>query len=163
MMMAETLGDLELTDHNKLCLSRDGALQPLLEMMKNRDIEVKATAVKALENLSAVAANGLQLIKQGAKTPLFDLLFCHSLSSSKLRQQVAKTIRNLAISTTSDEQILLLETEDDIFKLFSLVSYSGPDTQETLLQTFHALCKSHFGINIRRDLRQVCIQLLNLT
>ncbi|KAL8534612.1 hypothetical protein ACS0TY_010578 [Phlomoides rotata] len=160
MMMAETLGELELTDHNKLCLSRDGALKPLLQMIKNCDIEVKTMAVKALENLSSVAANGLQLIKEGAKTPLFELLFCHSLSSSKLRQQVAKTIMNLAMSTTSpeatDEQILFLETEDDIFKLFSLVSYTEPDTQKTLLQTFHALCKSPFGFNVRRDLRQIC-------
>lgn len=165
-IMADTLADLELTDHNKLCLSRDGALKPLLQMLQHSDVDVKAVAVRALRNLSEVAPNGLQLIKEGAKNPLFELLFCHNLPSSKLREEVAKTIMHLAMSTTSpeasEEQISLLETEDDIFKLFSLVSYTGPDTQETLLLTFHALCKSPFGFDIRRDLRQVHIQLFVL-
>ncbi|KAH6770974.1 hypothetical protein C2S52_015777 [Perilla frutescens var. hirtella] len=157
VIMADTLADLELTDHDKQCLSRDGALKPLLQMLQLSDTEVKTVAVRALENLSGVAANGLQLIKEGAKNPLFELLFCHVLS--KLRQHVAKTIMHLAMSTASPEasedQIPLLETEEDVFKLFSLVSYTKPDTQETLLLTFHALCKSPSGFDIRRDLRQI--------
>ncbi|KAL8050726.1 hypothetical protein ABFX02_06G099400 [Erythranthe guttata] len=159
--MADTLAEVELTDHNKLCLFRDGALHPLLQMLRNSDIDVKAAAVKALQNLSGVAQNGLRLIKEGAKESLFELLFCHSLSSSssKLREQVARTVMHLAMSTTSseasEEQISLVETEEDIFKLFSLISYSGPDMQETLLLTFLALCKSPTGSQIRNDLRQI--------
>lgn len=160
--MADTLADLELTDHDKQCLSRDGALRPLLQMLQLDNAEVKSVAVRALENLSGVATNGLQLIKGGAKTLLFELLFCHALS--KLRQHVAKTIMHLAMSAASpeasEEQIRLLETEEEVYKLFSLISYTGPDTQETLLLTFHALCKSPSGFDIRRDLRQVHIQFL---
>lgn len=158
-MMADTLADLELTDHDKQCLSRDGALKPLLQMLQHDDIEVKSAAIRALENLSGVASNGLQLIKEGAKNLLFELLFWHA--ASKLRQHVAKTIMHLAMSTASTEasedQIRLLETEEDIFKLFSLVQYTGPETQETLLLSFHALCRSPSGSDIRRELRQVGI------
>lgn len=157
VIMAETLADLELTDHDKQCLSRDGALKPLLQMLQLDNTEVKSVAVRALENLSGVATNGLQLIKGGAKTPLFELLFCHALS--KLRQHVAKTIMHLAMSAASpeasEEQIRLLETEEEVYRLFSLISYTGPDTQETILLTFHALCKSPSGFDIRRDLRQI--------
>lgn len=158
-MMADRLGEIELTDHNKLCLFKDGALEPLLEMLRHSDTEVKAAAAKALQNLSGAAPNGLELIKHGAKDPLFDLLFCHSLSSSsssKLRERVAKTVMHLARSTTSSEEpISLLESEEDIFKLFSLIPYSGPEMQETFLLTFLALCRSPSGSQIRNYLRQV--------
>ncbi|XP_051121159.1 U-box domain-containing protein 43-like [Andrographis paniculata] len=159
MAMAATLADLELTDHNKLCLSSDGANKPLLEMLSYGVVEVKAAAVKALQNLSGVPQNGLELIRHGAKDPLFELIFSHNLSIPKLREQVAKTIMHLAMSTTSPEayreQIFLMVTEEDVFKLFSLISYSGPDLQVTLLLTFHALCKSPSGVDIRNWLRQM--------
>ncbi|PIN21407.1 Chaperone-dependent E3 ubiquitin protein ligase (contains TPR repeats) [Handroanthus impetiginosus] len=158
-IMAETLADIELTDHNKLCLSSEGALKPLLQMLHNSDIEVKGVAVKAIEHLLGVAPNGLQLIKEGAKDPLFELLFCHTLSSRKLREHAAKSIMHLAVSTTSPEasegQISLLETQEDIFKLFSLISYVAVDMQEILLLAFHAMCKSPSGLNIRSYLRQI--------
>ncbi|KAI3471244.1 hypothetical protein Pfo_027907 [Paulownia fortunei] len=160
IIMADTLANVELTDHNKLCLSRDGALKPLLQMLGHSDIEVKAVAIKALENLSGVAPNGLRLIKEGAKDPLFELIFCHTLSSPNLREHVGKTIMHLAMSTSSpeasEEQISLLESEEDIFKLFSLISYAGPNMQETLLLTFCALCESPSGFDIRTNLRQIC-------
>ncbi|KAL3651302.1 hypothetical protein CASFOL_004304 [Castilleja foliolosa] len=161
-VMAEALADVELTDHNKLSLSKDGAIKPLLKMLDQPDIDIKSASVRALENLSGVTQNGLQLIKEGAKAPLFDLLFCHTLSSSsaKLREHVAKTIMHMAESTASpeafEERVVLIESEDDVFKLFSLISYSGPDMQETLLLTFRALCGSSCGLNIRTNLQQIC-------
>ncbi|XP_073039547.1 U-box domain-containing protein 44-like [Primulina eburnea] len=160
VIMAETLGEIELTDHNKLCLSREGVLKPLLNMLHNSDIDVNKAAVKALQNLSGVAQNGLQLIKEGAKDPLFELLFNHNLSFPDFRENVAKTIMHLAISTTTqkafEDQISLLESEEDVFKLFSLISLTEPDMQQTLLLTFQALCKSSSGFAVRTNLRQIC-------
>lgn len=159
MIMAETLADMELTDHNKLDLFRNGALKPLLQMLVHDAEEYKAVAVKALENLSSVAPNGLQIIREGATQPLFELLFCHTLSLPKLRERVAIIIMHLSISTTvqeaSEDQILLLESEEDVFKLFSLISLSGPNMQQTLLCTFLEICKSPSGFNIRTTLRQI--------
>nr|XP_023912114.1 U-box domain-containing protein 44-like isoform X2 [Quercus suber] len=159
LIMAETFSEIELTDHYKLSIVKDGALSPLLQMLSHGELEMKKVAVKALLQLSDLPQNGLQMIKEGAVGPLFELLYRHSLSSPPLREQVAATIMHLAISTTlqeaDQEQILLLESEEDIFKLFSLVSLTGPDIQRSILHTFQALCHSPNGLDIRTKLRQL--------
>ncbi|XP_057950812.1 U-box domain-containing protein 44-like [Malania oleifera] len=159
MIMAETLSEIELTDHNKLSLFKDGALGPLLELLSHGDIEIKTVAVKALQNLSSIPQNALQMIREGASGPLFEVLYRHSLSLPTLREQVAATIMHLATSTTVQEadqlQVSLLESEEDIFKFFSLISLTGPDVQRSILQSFHAMCQSPFGLDIRTKLRQL--------
>ncbi|XP_041009852.1 U-box domain-containing protein 44-like isoform X1 [Juglans microcarpa x Juglans regia] len=159
MIMAETLSEIELTDHNKLSIFEDGALSPLLQLLSNGDLQMKKVAVKALLHLSNLPQNGLRMIREGAVGPLFELLYCHSLSSPTLREQVAATIMHLAISTTlqeaDQEQVFLLESEEDIFKLFSLISLTGTDIQKSILITFHAMCQSPSGFDIRMKLRQL--------
>ncbi|KAF3432776.1 hypothetical protein FNV43_RR23878 [Rhamnella rubrinervis] len=158
-IMAETLAEIELTDHYKLSIVKDGALGPLIQMLSHGDLEMKKVAVKALLNLSNLPQNGRQMIIEGAVGPLFELLYRHSLSSPTLREQVADVILHLSISTTTqevdDEQVSLLESDEDILKLFSLVSLTGPDIQRHILKTFHALCQSPSGSDIRMKLRQL--------
>ncbi|KAJ0101553.1 hypothetical protein Patl1_05230 [Pistacia atlantica] len=159
LIMAETLSEIELTDHNKLALFREGALGPLLQMLSHSDLEMKIAAVKALKNLSHIPQNGLQMIKEGALKPLFELLYRHGLSSSSFREGVAAIIMHLATATCSQEandlQISMLESEEDIFKLFSLISLTGPDIQKSILRTFQAMCQSPSGPDIRAKLRQL--------
>ncbi|KAJ9679977.1 hypothetical protein PVL29_021769 [Vitis rotundifolia] len=159
MTVAATLSEIELTDNNKLSLFEEGALQPLLVLLSHSDMEMKKVAVKALYNLSSVPQNGLRMIREGAAGPLFELLYRHSLSSPSLRGEVAVIIMHLAISTTTLEadqmHVSLLESEEDIFKLFSLISLTGPDIQQIILRTFHAMCQSHSGLDIRTKLRQL--------
>ncbi|KAJ6418857.1 hypothetical protein OIU84_002101 [Salix udensis] len=158
MAMAATLAEIDLTDHSKLSLFKYGALEPLLRLLKNDDLEVKKVAVKSLQNLSNVPENGLQMIREGAVGPLFEILYRHSLSSPRLREQVAAIIMNLAIATTcqeaNHEQISLLESEEDIFKFFCLISLTGPEIQKSILLTFLAMCQSPSGVEIRAELRQ---------
>ncbi|KAL4594727.1 hypothetical protein ACB092_12G039900 [Castanea dentata] len=159
LIMAETFSEIELTDHYKLSMVKDGALRPLLQMLSHGELEMKKVAVKALLQLSDLPQNGLQMIKEGAVGPLFELLYRHSLSSPTLREQVAATIMHLAVSTTLQEadreKVLLLESQEDIFKLFSLISLTGPDIQRSILHTFQALCHSPNGSDIRMKLRQL--------
>ncbi|CAK7324234.1 unnamed protein product [Dovyalis caffra] len=159
MIMAEILSDIDLTDHNKLSLFKDGVLEPLLQFLSNDDLEVKKVAVKALQNLSNVAENGLQMIREGAVRPLLEILYRHSLSLPCLREQVAAIIMNLGIATTAQaadhEQISLLESEEDIFKFFCLISLTGPEVQKSILRTFLAMCESPSGVEIRAKLRQL--------
>lgn len=159
--MAKALSEMELTDHNKLSIVEDGALRPLLQLLSNGDLEVKKVAVKALLHLSNLPQSGLRMIREGAVGPLFELLYRHSLSSPTLREQVAATIMHLAISTTlqeaDQEQVFLLESEEDTFKFFSLISLTGPDIQRSILKSFHAMGQSPSGFNIRMKLRQVSI------
>ncbi|KAL7214049.1 hypothetical protein ACSBR1_026467 [Camellia fascicularis] len=159
MMMAKTLSEVELTDHSKLSLFKDGAQGPLMQLLSHGDIEMKKVAVKALQNLSSIPQNGQQMIREGAVGLLFELLYCHRLSSSSFRKQVAATIAHLAISNTSPEedemQGSIFESEEDVFKLFSLVSLTGLDVQESILQIFIVTCQSSSGFEIRTALRQI--------
>ncbi|PSS04478.1 U-box domain-containing protein [Actinidia chinensis var. chinensis] len=159
MMMAKTLSEIELTDRSKLSLFKDRAQDPLLQLLSHGDIEMKEVAVKALQNLSSIQQNGLQMIREGAVGKLFELLYCHRLSSTSLREQVLATIMHLAISTTSPEadqmQASIFESEEDIFKLFSLISLTGPNAQQSIIQTFIAMCQSSSGFEIRTTLRQI--------
>ncbi|XVE64451.1 hypothetical protein DITRI_Ditri07aG0101600 [Diplodiscus trichospermus] len=157
LLMAKTLS--KLTDHHKLSLFKDGALGPLLQLLSHGNLGMKSAAVRALQNLSNLAQNGLQMIKEGAVGPLFEILYRHSLSSPSLRDQVAVIIMHLAKSTNSQEadheQISLLESDEDIFKLFCLISLTGPDVQRNILEAFYAMCQSSSGPDIRAKLRQL--------
>ncbi|TKY74058.1 U-box domain-containing protein 43 [Spatholobus suberectus] len=159
IVMTETLSEITLTDQNKLSLVKDGALQPLLQLLLNNDVEIKKVAVKALLQLSSLPENGLQMIKEGVAQPLLELLYCHSLQSPILLEQVVATIMHLAISTTHQqaeaEQVSLLDSEEDIFKFFSLISLTEPEIQNKILKTFQALCRSFYGSRVRKRLRQI--------
>ncbi|KAF8379970.1 hypothetical protein HHK36_027436 [Tetracentron sinense] len=158
IIMAKTLAEMELTDHIKSSLFENGVLGPLLHLVSHGDAEMKKVAVKALQNLSSLPRNGLQMIREGAVGLLLDLLYRHSSSSPSLREQVAATIMHLAISTTAQEAdqtpLTLLESDEDIFRLFSLINLTGPDVQQSILMTFHAMCQSPSGRDIRTKLRQ---------
>lgn len=159
MFMAKTLSEIELSDQLKLCLIENGALKPLLELLSHSNTDMKSIAVKALQNLSTVTQNGQLMVKEGVSDLLFELLFCHTLSN-EIREHVAATIMQLAMSTNSqrseDVQVSLLESHDDIFKLFSLVSLTGSNMQQSILRIFQAMCQSPAGSDIRTKLRQVC-------
>ncbi|KAF4399013.1 hypothetical protein G4B88_023607 [Cannabis sativa] len=159
MRMAETLAEIELTDHSKLVIVKDGGLQPLIEMLAQGDLEAKKVAIKSLLQLSSLPQNGLQMIKEGAVGPLFEVLYSHGLQLPALREQAAATIKFLSISTarqeSEGEQVSLLESEDDIFKFFSLISFTGPEIKGSILKTFHTLCQIPSGLDIRMKLRQL--------
>ncbi|XP_009801974.1 U-box domain-containing protein 44 [Nicotiana tabacum] len=158
MSMAKTLSEIELSDQIKLCLIEKGALKPLLELLSHSNTEMKSIAVKALQSLSTVTQNGQLMVKEGVSDLLFELLFCHTLSN-EIREHVAATIMQLAMSTNSqrseDVQVSLLESLDDIFKLFSLVSLTGSNVQQSILRIFQAMCQSPAGSDIRTKLRQI--------
>ncbi|KAL4557203.1 hypothetical protein LXL04_035375 [Taraxacum kok-saghyz] len=157
--MAETLSEVEMTDHGKLTVCESGAVESLVAMLSHVDIEMKKSAILALEKLSGVPQNGLRMITQGAVDLLFGILFRESLSMPDLVEKVVATIMNLALSLTSDEPesqaIPFLESEEDVFKLFSLISLNGPNVQQSVLRTFLAVSQSPSGSHIRKTLRKI--------
>lgn len=164
--MATNLAEMELTEHNKETLFAGGVLGPLLDMVSHGQIHMKDVAVKALQNLSSLPKNGLQMIREGAVRPLIDLLFHHNSTYSSFREHVAATIMHLAVATVSQGSgqapIILLESDEDIFKLFSLINLTGPNVQQSIIQTFHALCQSQSSTNIKMKLMQVRIFMGNM-
>lgn len=166
MIMATNLAEMELTDHNKESLFEGGVLGPLLDLVSHGQIPMKTVAVKALRNLSSLPKNGLQMIREGAVRPLLDLLFHPNSSDSSLREYVAATIMHLAMSTVSQESgqtpILFFESDGDIFQLFSLINLTGPSVQQSIIQTFCSLCQSQSSTNIKMNLIQVHILLVEI-
>lgn len=164
--MATTLSEIELTDHNKESLFEAGALGPLLHFVSHGDTQMRKVAFRALQNLSSLPKNGLQIVREGAVRPLLDVLFHHSSSSHSLREHVAGTIMHLAVSTvsqgSSQTPVSLLESDEDIFMLFSLINLTGPDVQQSIIRTFQALCQSPSATNIKNKLKQVYIYVGNM-
>lgn len=158
MVMATTLAEMELTDHNKESLFEAGALGPLLHFVSHGNTQMRKVAFRALQNLSSLPKNGLQIVREGAVRPLLDVLFHHSSSSRSLREHVAGTILHLAVSTVSQGSsqipVSLLESDEDIFMLFSLINLTGPDVQQSIIRTFQALCQSPSATNIKNKLKQ---------
>ncbi|XP_076898619.1 U-box domain-containing protein 43-like [Bidens hawaiensis] len=158
-LMVETLSELEMTDHGKLMVCENDTVSLLITMLSHNDINMKKAAILALEKLSSVPQNGLKIIKQNAAEILFVILFRESLSIPSLVEKIVATVMNLALSLTSQEsdqmEILFLESEEDVFKLFSLVSLNGPNVQQNVLRTFLAVCQSPSGSNIRKTLRKI--------
>ncbi|KAF7826217.1 U-box domain-containing protein 44-like [Senna tora] len=155
MIMATTLAEMELTDHNKESLFQGGVLDPLLHLVSYGDTQVKTTAIKALRNLSSLKKNGLEMIRQGAVRPLLDLLFRHSLPPSSLREHVAAITLQLAESTIAQDTqtpVSLFESDDDVFSLFSLIRFTVLDVQRNIIQTFYALSQSPSASYIKTKL-----------
>ncbi|XP_062091335.1 U-box domain-containing protein 24-like [Humulus lupulus] len=154
--MAMNLAEMELTEHNKESLFEGGVLHPLLGLVSHDDIDMKRVAIRALQNLSSLPKNGLQMIREGAERQLLDLLFVRSVSHSSLHEHIAAIIMNLATSTLSQDSdqtpVSFLESDEDISTLFSLVSFTGPNVQEDIIRTFHILCQSRSSTNIKAKL-----------
>ncbi|MED6163003.1 hypothetical protein PIB30_075824 [Stylosanthes scabra] len=171
ILMAETMSEIELTDQNKLYLVKDGAVRPLLQLLLKNDVEIKKVVVKCLLKLSSLSENGLLMIKKGVTRPLLELLYSHSLQSPALQELIVATIMHLALSTThqqaEEERVSLLDSEEEVYKFFSLVSLTEVNVQSMILKAFQALCQSLSGFTIRMWLRQisaakVLIQLVEL-
>ncbi|XP_058743848.1 U-box domain-containing protein 44-like [Vicia villosa] len=157
MIMARTLAEMELSDHNKESLFDGGVLAPLLHLFLHYDLQMKTVATKALRNLSSLKRNGLEMIRQGAARPLLDLLFHHNIQTSSLWEDVAGIIMQLAASATSQDAetlVLLLDSDDDVFNLFPLVSVTQPGVQQNIILTFYVLCQSPSSSYIKTKLNQ---------
>ncbi|KAK7349405.1 hypothetical protein VNO77_06745 [Canavalia gladiata] len=157
MVMATNLAEMELTDHNKESLFDGGILTPLLHMFSHNDLQFKTVAIKAIRNLSSSKKNGREMIRQGAARLLLDLLFNRSIQTSSLQEDVAAIIMQLAASTISQDAqmpVLLLESDDDVFKLFGVVNVTQPGVQQNIIQTFYALCQSPSASYIRTKLKE---------
>ncbi|XP_028767583.1 U-box domain-containing protein 44 [Neltuma alba] len=157
MIMATALAEMELTNLNKASVFEGGVLDPLLHLVSHSDIQVKTVAIRALRNLSSLKENGLEMIRQGVVRPMLDLLFQAGLLSLSLKEHISAIIMQLAVSTISKDgqaPTLLLESDEDALKLFSLISFTRPDVQQNILQTFYALCQSPSASFIRGKLRE---------
>lgn len=145
LIMATTLANIDITDSNKSTLVEEGVLGSLLSLTSQSDNEMKTLAMKGFRNLSSYPNNGPRMIREGVVVPILDLL-CRHTTPPSLREDAAVTITNLAISTasqdTSELHVSLLESDEDMIRLFSLIKFWGESVQKHILRAFHVMCQS---------------------
>ncbi|XP_076946240.1 U-box domain-containing protein 44-like [Bidens hawaiensis] len=158
MCMVTTLAEMELTDHNKSSLFESGALDSLLHLVSQGNPGLKEKAAKALNNLSSLPKNSIQMIKSGSVNLLVNHLYNHT-SSHCLQDELAVIIKHLAMSTMSqncnEPPVSLFESDGDVDGLFSFIGCSRPLVQESLLGSFYAMCHSPIAVTVKKTkLRQ---------
>ncbi|KAK9051385.1 hypothetical protein SSX86_028012 [Deinandra increscens subsp. villosa] len=157
MCMVTTLAEMELTEHNKSSLFEKGALDSLLHLVSQGNPRMKETAAKALRNLSSLPKNSIQMIQNGSVNSLVNLLYNHT-SSQCLQDELAAIIMHLAMSTMSpnfnEPPVSLFKCDEDIDSLFSFIGCTRPLVQESLLDSFYAMCHSPLAITVKTKLRQ---------
>ena len=77
---------------------KDGAVPPLVELLKSKDMKVLEQSAGTLRNLSAATENRPTLVQEGALPLLIDLL---SSPDEKVQEQAGVALRNLSDTVKS--------------------------------------------------------------
>jgi hypothetical protein len=157
-VMASALSRMTLTDQSKLALAQEGAIPPLVSIIATGKLESKAAALGAIENLSTLPANRDVIVKSGAIPPLLQLLFSVTSVVMSLKEGSASTLANLTMAgirthTQIDSSGAILESEETIFQLLSLLNLSGPLIQTHLLRALLGMALIPDAVEVRNRMR----------
>ncbi|XP_057457708.1 U-box domain-containing protein 44-like [Lotus japonicus] len=148
ILMATALSRLELTDHSKLALGEDGAIEPLVKMFSTGKLESKLSALNALQNLSSLTENVQRLIRSGITGSLLQLLFCVTSVLMTLREPVSAILARIAQSES------ILVNEDVAQQMFSLLNLSSPVIQGHLLEALNSMASHPGASKLRRKMKE---------
>ncbi|XP_073281634.1 U-box domain-containing protein 24-like, partial [Primulina huaijiensis] len=156
VLMATALSRMELTEHNKISLGDDGAIEPLIKMFSTGNLEVKLSSLNALQNLSNSKQNIQRLIDSGVVVPLLQLLFSVTSVIMTLREPASAILAKVAQSET-----ILLIKQDISRQMLSLLNLSSPVIQNHLLQALNSIASHENASNVRKKMKENgAIQLL---
>ncbi|XP_019443561.1 PREDICTED: U-box domain-containing protein 44-like [Lupinus angustifolius] len=148
ILMATALSRLELTDHSKLALGEDGAIEPLVKMFNSGKFESKFSALNALQNLSTLTENVQRLIKSGIVRSLLQLLFSVTSVLMTLREPASAILARIAQS----ESILI--NQDVAQQMLSLLNLSSPIIQSHLLEALNSIASHPGASKLRRKMKE---------
>ncbi|KAJ7296078.1 hypothetical protein O6H91_Y146100 [Diphasiastrum complanatum] len=94
LIMAQALSKLELTEQSKHSLGDGGVIPPLVNMVISGNLEDRAAALGALQNLSSLSSNQKHIATAGGIDAVIDCLTSDT-SPSKIRDSAAIIVRNL--------------------------------------------------------------------
>ncbi|EFJ37231.1 hypothetical protein SELMODRAFT_77081 [Selaginella moellendorffii] len=162
ILMASAIARMGLTDQGKATLAQDGAIGPLVKMISLGNLEAKSAALGALQNLSTLPDNRDEMIAAGVVPSLLRLLCSVTSSLVTLKEQAAATFANLASSpANTSKSNEVLESEDTLVQLLSLLNLAGPEIQGHLLRALYGIATSRDAAGARNILRAAdAIQLL---
>ncbi|KAG6554543.1 hypothetical protein Mapa_003922 [Marchantia paleacea] len=158
ILMASALSRMQLTDQGKAALAKRGAISPLVKMISSGKLEARSAALGALQNLSTLADNRDYLINAGAVPPLLQLLFSVTSGVMSLKETAAATLANIAKSSTTAETKIdtngnILESDETIYQILSLLNLAGPVIQSHLLRALLGMSTLPAAISVRNKLR----------
>lgn len=166
ILMASALSRMGLTDQSKAALAAQGAIPPLVKMISVGKLEAKAAALGALKNLSTLPDNREPMIEAGVIPPLLQLLFSVTSVMMSLKENAAATLANLAMASTTAETKIdhhgnILESDETMFQLLSLLNLAGPVIQGHLLRALLGMSSIPNAREVRTKMREGgAIQLL---
>ena len=165
ILMASVLARMELTDQSKGVVAMEGAIPPLVRMISNGKLEARTAALGALLNLSTHPENRDPMISAGVIPPLLKLLFSVTSVRMNLKETASETLANLATAAPLgfDNNVYssILDSEETIYQLLSLLNLVGPVIQGHLLSALHGMAAPSTAISVRAKMRSGgAIQLL---
>ena len=157
--MASKLSEIGLSDQNNAALVKEGVVSPLIEMISNSNLNSKLTAIGALQIISSLPKNALRMIKDGVVQPVLDLLCMPQSTILDLREKDANAYENLSMPTTlaertSDTILALLEFDEIIYQLLSLINLTPPSIHGSIIQEFHAIFCVPYIVETISNLRE---------
>lgn len=158
IVMASALSRMGLTDQSRAALAQEGAIPPLVAMITSGKLEAKAAALGALQNLSSRPANRAALIDAGIIPPLLQLLFSVTSVVMSLKEGAAATLANLSMAGSQagirfEGDGAILESEETIYQLLSLLNLAGAVIQEHLLRALYGLASPPGAKDVRDRMR----------
>ncbi|KAH8951118.1 hypothetical protein BDL97_09G009800 [Sphagnum fallax] len=167
VLMASALSRMGLTETSKAALAQQGAIPPLVKMICYGKLEAKAAALGALQNLSTLPENREPMIEAGVIAPLLQLLFSVTSVVMSLKEHAAATLANLTMASTTAKTNIndmfgnILEPDETIFQLLSLLNLAGPVIQGHLLRALLGMSSLPSARDVREKMREGgAIQLL---
>ncbi|KAG5118335.1 hypothetical protein JHK82_032755 [Glycine max] len=147
ILMATTLSRLVLTDHSKLTLGQDGAIEPLVRMFNSGKLESKLSALNALQNLSSLTENVERLVKTGIVGSLLQLLFSVTSVLMTLREPASVILARIAESET------VLVNKGVAQQMLSLLNLSSPVIQGHLLEALNSIASHPCASKVRSKMK----------
>lgn len=148
ILMATALSRLELTDHSKLALGDDGAIEPLVNMFTSGKLESKLSSLNALQNLLSLTENAQRLIRSGIVVSLLQLLFSVTSVLMTLREPASAILARIA----QLEPILV--NQDVAQQMLSLLNLSSPVIQSHLLEALDSIAAHPGASKVRRKMKE---------
>lgn len=165
ILMASALARMSLTDQSKVTIAMEGVIPHLVKMISLGKLEAKTAALGALQSLSTHPGNRDLMIGAGVIPPLLQLLFSVTSVMMNLKEQAAATLANLATASLSgsgaDACSGILDSDETICQLLSLLNLAGPVIQGQLLRALHGMASPPTAGPVRAKMRDGgAIQLL---
>ncbi|KAJ7535631.1 hypothetical protein O6H91_12G041200 [Diphasiastrum complanatum] len=158
ILMASALSRMGLTDQSKEALAHEGVIGPLVKMISAGKLEAKCAALGALKSLSTLSDNREYMINAGVIPALLQLLFSVTSVVMSLKEHAAATLANLAIASSGEKKLEaqsnVLESEETIFQLLSLLNLTGPAIQSHLLRALNGIASRPGATEVRAKLRE---------